>query len=88
MANESENIDVKMLLEHMQGMERRLIKRIDGVETKLSKRIDGLEDRIYRVATNLTLQIDGIDKRLDNIEIETLPERVVVLEQHCGLATT
>jgi len=43
MANEPGNIDVKMLVKHMQGMEGRLIKRIDGVETKLGKRIDGLE---------------------------------------------
>jgi len=88
MANEPGNIDVKMLVKHMQGMEGRLIKRIDGVETKLGKRIDGLEDRIDRVAAGLTRQIDGIDERLDAIEIETLPERVVVLERHCGLATS
>ena len=35
---------------------------------------------------NLTRQIDGIDKRLDEIEIEKLPTRLVRVEERLGLA--
>ncbi len=33
-----------------------------------------------RMERNLTAQIDGIDKRLDEIEIENMPKRVTALE--------
>ena len=72
-----------ILLTHMRGMEQRLVQRID----KLEGRIDGMEQgignlthRIDRLDINLTRQIGAIDRRLDTIEIESLPRRVAVLE--------
>ena len=55
-------ITTAMLLQHLQGMEQRLLTRVE----RLGEKID-------RVETNLTRQIDGIDKRLDGIEIERYP---------------
>ncbi len=85
-----------ILLEHMRGMEGRLIQRIDGAENKLTKRIDGaesslttrmdrLENKVDRMHVNLSGQIDAIDKRLDAVEIEFLPKRVAKLERVAGI---
>jgi len=82
-----EDITPKVLLEHMQNMQRVLMERMDGLDQYmggLDQKIDNAEKKlIYRIdklEINLTQQIDGIDQRLDTIEIEKLPQRVTALE--------
>lgn len=75
-------ITLRVVLQHMQGMEQRLTVRIDKVDIRLGK----VETRLTQVEQNLSRQIDGIDKRLDELEIAKLPARVSTLERHAGLA--
>jgi len=58
MADDSKDITLAIVLEHMQGMEERLSKKIDGIGSKLTKRIDGLSKRIDDLDKKLTKQID------------------------------
>ncbi len=53
-------ITLKIILEHIVAMEQRLSGQIGDVKTQLAS-----------VERNLLRQIDGIDKRLDDIEIDT-----------------
>lgn len=71
------DITLEMIMNRLQGMQSTLQASIDDVRngvSSLSNRIDVLE-------TNLSRQIDGIDTRLDAVEIETLPRRVTALEK-------
>lgn len=86
-------ITLRVILQHMQAMEHRLMStlgsRIDSLDTRLSGKIESLAtrmDRMERKMDNHTLQLDAIDKRLDAVEIEDLPKRVRRLERHTGLA--
>lgn len=85
MADQDDDITLKTVLEHIQNMQRtftlshqELKKEIRSVERRLGHRIDLVE-------ANLTTQIDAIDKRLDTIEIEKLPQRVTKLEIAAGV---
>ncbi|HAI98501.1 TPA: hypothetical protein DCL30_03070 [Candidatus Peribacteria bacterium] len=83
-------ITLGTVLEHMQHMQRVLMEAIGALDKRVGRletKMDGLETRMIRLETrvdrmevNLTDQIDAIDKRLDAIEIETLPKRVKKLE--------
>lgn len=61
----------------MVAMEGRLSDRISKVESGLIR----VEQKLDAAVVNLTRQIDGIDLRLDSLEIEKLPARVAALEQ-------
>ena len=71
-----DEITLKTVLEHIAAMEQRLSGRLGGVETRLG----GVERRIEALDASLSQQIDGIDKRLDEVEIEQLPKRMAVVE--------
>jgi hypothetical protein len=68
----------------MAAMEQRIFGRLNGVETRLSGvegtlnrltgRVGVLERRADGMGANLSRQIDGIDKRLDAIEIDNFAE--------------
>lgn len=85
-----EEITLKTVLEHMTAMEQRLAGRLGGVESRLGAvetringvetRLGGVERRIESLDASLSRQIDGIDKRLDEVEIERLPKRMAVVE--------
>lgn len=92
MPDQDNDITLKTVLDHIQGMqqshrhdiqesEERMTRRLDRMEGRLER----IERRIDRMEVNLTAQIDGIDKRLDGIEIEKLPERVTKLEVAVGV---
>lgn len=73
----SKDITPAVLLAHIQAVGndvRTLDTRLGTVERSLGSRID-------RLQSNLTAQINAIDKRLDAVEIEFLPKRVRSLEQ-------
>jgi hypothetical protein len=81
-------ITPKVLLDHLQGMGQALGQQISvvrdelrAVEQRLGDRIRHLESRVARSETTLSQQIDGIDKRLDELEIVQLPRRVAALER-------
>ena len=85
-----EEITLKTIVDHIQaqGMEfrgefRSVHERLDGLSTK----IDNLRDTVERNHRNLTAQIDAIDKRLDAIEIENVPQRVATLERSVAALT-
>jgi len=70
-----------ILLDHMRGMEGRLVQRIDGVESKLTQRIDGVEnsltirmDRLERKVDWITIGITNMDERLTDIEVVQIPK--------------
>lgn len=69
-------ITLKIILEHIVAMEQRLSGQIHEVRGEVGE----VKTQLASVERNLLRQIDGIDKRLDDIEIEKLPERVRVLE--------
>lgn len=85
-----DEITLRTVLEHMTAMEQRLAGRLGGVELRLGAvetRISGVESRLGSVErridaldASLSRQIDGIDKRLDEVEIERLPKRLAVVE--------
>ena len=59
-----------VLLQHMQGMERRLTERIDGVEQK----VDRLEIKVDRHHAQTMVAFDNIDERLDDLEVVQVPK--------------
>jgi len=63
------DITLLTVLRHMQAMEQRIMERF----AKMDARIDRLDAKIDRIHALLTLQIDNIDKRLDDIEVVELP---------------
>lgn len=65
----SDEITLKIVLDHIVAMEQRLTGQLADVKRELKS-----------VETNLGRQIQGIDERLDDIEIENLPKRVRALE--------
>lgn len=68
-------------MEHLRAMEDRINKRFEQVGFRL-ERIESDQQRMER---NLTRQIDGVDKRLDEMEIAKLPQRVARIEEHLQL---
>lgn len=88
-----EEITLKTVLDHIQAMGAQLRQQMTEVEGRVIKRMDQIEGRLSRLEEtvaknhrNLTQQIDAIDKRLDEIEIESLPQRVTRIEEHLQLS--
>lgn len=73
-------ITLLTIVRHLQTVKQELLQKIDGVKRELSQKMDVLEAKVDRHYRNLTTQIDGIDQRLDEIEVERLPkiEKVVL----------
>lgn len=97
-AGSPDNITLIDIMRHMQGMELRLRdefkEQIEKVRHELCNELRGemrsmegrLTTRIDTLERNLTGQIEGIDGRLDGLEIVQLPKRVQRIEEHVGLA--
>ena len=71
-----DDVTLKTVLDTLAAMEQRMSLRFDGANEQMT----GLERKIQGNETKLSRQIDAIDSRLDDIEIETLPNRVAKLE--------
>lgn len=90
MAQQDTDITPAILLQHMQAMEGRLRAdfrldmkiEISALKTELFRKI---EYEVTRAKDQLTVQIDGIDQRMNAIEIEYLPKRVTRLEKAIGV---
>ena len=72
-------MDRKMTVISSQTNERFAVMedRFKSMEKWLTRRFDVME-------TNLSRQIDGIDERLDELELLDLPRRVTGLEMNVG----
>ena len=79
---QNDDITMQTLLQHMQGMEQRLMEKIEGIQIDMKN----LEHKVDRGFAQTGIQIDNIDKRLDAIEIEQLPKRVTKLEAAMGMS--
>ncbi len=80
---DEQGITLGTVLQHMQGMERRLSNDIKKVRTDLTARIDRMDQRLHRVESKVDLtsvQIQNMDERLDVLDIANLPKRVTDLE--------
>lgn len=66
----------------MRGMEGRLIQHIDSVKSELTVRMDRLADKVGRIHVNLSTQIDGIDRRLDDLEVIQVPKLKKAVGMH------
>lgn len=72
--NSKDDITLKTILEHMRVMEDRLLTEIQEVRSDLGATEARLNTRIDRMEHNLTTQIDGLDRRLDDIEVSQIPQ--------------
>ena len=81
-AMNDKDITLRTILDHMRGLEDRVMKKFEQVDFRLER----LQTDQQRMERNLTRQIDAIDKRLDEIEIEKLPQRLERIEQHLQLS--
>jgi len=73
MATPSNDITPKILLDHMQGMEHRIMERflqVDGRFIQVDTRLDGIDRKLDII----TVQTQNIDERLDDIEVVQLPK--------------
>jgi predicted nuclease with TOPRIM domain len=73
-------ITPKVLLDHLQAMSQSLREEIRAVRADVRQ----VGERVDRVERNLTAQIDALDRRLDELEVQTLPRRVTALEAKVG----
>lgn len=90
-----DDLPLKTILEHLTAMESRMCERLEprfeNLESRMGgieRRMTGLEDRMSRLEqtsaagfAQVNSQLDAIDHRLDELEIETLPKRVKALEK-------
>jgi len=77
----NDDITLAVLLQHMQGMEQRLMNVIQEVEKKLTTRIDAVDNKLTkrmdvleRKIDFISVQIGNIDKRLDDVEVIQIPK--------------
>ncbi|MBU0766404.1 hypothetical protein KKF55_01290 [Patescibacteria group bacterium] len=73
-------VEIKKNREEIKKNSEEIKKNREGI-SKNSVSIQNNGERIDRLRVNLTGQLDGIDKRLDEIEIEQIPKRIKVLEE-------
>ena len=81
---DADDITMLTILRHMQGMEERLTTRIVKVEQDvgglkievggLKTEVGGLRTEMVRGFATLSLQIDNLDKRLDDLEVNEMPK--------------
>ncbi len=92
---DDQDITPAILLQHMQAMERRIMQymgerfsQVDSRFSRMEARFDEIEVRLSKLARQVSLlsvQIGDMDQRLDEIEIELFPKRVVKLEEVVGI---
>lgn len=79
------DITPAILLQHMQGMEQRLLHRIDDVKidlTSFKTEVNGRLDKLDRRISLLSVQIGNLDERLDDLEVVQVP----ILKKAVGIA--
>lgn len=81
-----DGITLKMVMEHMEHRDKRLMEHMQIVMNELRDLRKEMNSRFTSLERRLTMQIDAIDQRLDAVEIENLPKRVRRIEKHLKLA--
>lgn len=81
----AKGITLAVILEHIQSMAQRMDSRMGSFESRLGsletrmgsleKGSKGLTEKIDWAYHRLTFQIDALDGRLDDIEIQLLPQK-------------
>lgn len=66
----SARIALRTVLEHVQAQGGALM----SFRSEMKKEFDAVHEKIDGVERHLTRQIDGLDKRLDDIEIVQIPK--------------
>lgn len=72
MANPGD-IPLTTILQHMQGMEQRLLATMDKRFGDVNDRLERLEKKVDQNYANLSAQIANIDERLDDLEVVQVP---------------
>ena len=92
MTDDHKDITMHDLLAHMQNMQRVMREELVNIQkglalarTSLTGEAREVKNMIRNSESRLTAQIDAIDARLDEIEIELLPKRIAVLEKAVGI---
>lgn len=74
-------ITLRTVLEHVQHMHQDILRRFGDhdkkfvlLEQKMDTQFKAVHEKIGAAERRLTLQIDGIDKRLDDVEIKEIPK--------------
>ncbi|GEM_PF-699222 len=80
---DNQDITPAILLQHMQGMERRIMQHMDArfaqVDSRFSlmdKRFDAIDARLSKLERKvelLSVQIGNLDERLDDLEVVKVP---------------
>jgi hypothetical protein len=81
-----DGITLKMVMDHIQHQWQMLMGEIKNVWKEIRDLRKEMNERFRDVEHRLTIQIDGIDQRLDAIEIENIPKRMRRVEKHLKLA--
>jgi hypothetical protein len=83
MVNMADDITLRTIVEHIQGLRDSLEGRMDRLEGRIGK----LESRVDIMDLRLSSQIDALDRRLDTIKIAIVEQRheprIRALEQVC-----
>lgn len=75
MSPKDDDITPAILLQHMQGMEQRLRTEFTTAIVASENRITAdFSHKLVSTERNIIRQIDGIDERLDDIEVVQLPK--------------
>ena len=80
----SKRITLRLLLEHMQNGQRGQREDMKSLRYDVSlfkTEFRSLKEHLYAFESRITIQIENIGKRLDDIELEFLPRRVRKLER-------
>lgn len=73
MAQKDHDITWAIVLQHMQGMEQRLLEIIEKRFAQVNDRFDRLESTVDHNHMMLSTQISNIDGRLDDVEVVQVP---------------
>ncbi len=73
---DEQGITLGVILQHMQGMERRITERFEGRFNGIDRRLGRLE----RKTDLMSVQIGNMYETLNAIDVENLPKRVTALE--------
>ena len=83
--NKPTKITLQTVMLHISDMKQGFLNELKDTKKELSEKIEGVEKRLTKsidtLGNNLQRQIQGIDERLDDIEKEKLPEKVLALQR-------
>jgi hypothetical protein len=76
-----QDITPKILLEHMRGMEHRLVEKLNntenGIRSDMKEQFNVVNIRLDRLESKVSLiqvQIKNMDERLDDLEVVQVPK--------------